>query len=105
MVMVNWEIFLCGKIGIVKVFSSQGSSCVAQATESKGKNWEKEDLPAVSEDQVCDHVKNLQVLKCMGPIEIHPWVLRQMKLPTLYPSYLKGHGSLVKFPLIGELES
>ncbi|XP_031411505.1 protocadherin beta-15-like [Meleagris gallopavo] len=47
-------------IGIVKVFPSKGSSCVAQAAESKGKNWEKEDLPTVSEDQIGDHVKNLQ---------------------------------------------
>ena len=53
--------FLSGKIGTVEVFTSQGSSCMAQAAESKGKNWEKEDLSAVSEDHICDHLKNLQV--------------------------------------------
>ena len=90
--------FLSGKIGTVEVFTSQGSSCMAQAAESKGKNWEKEDLPAVSEDHICDHLKNLQVHKCTGPDELRPQVLRQMKLPICYPSYLKGHGSLVKFP-------
>ena len=97
--------FLSGKIGTVKVFTSQGSSCMAQAAESKGKNWEKEDLPAVSEDHICDHLKNLQVHKCMGPNEIHPRVLRQMKLQKCCPTYLKGHGSLVKFPLIGKGET
>ena len=78
---------------------------MAQAAESKGKNWEKEDLPAVSEDDICDHLKNLQVHKCMGPDELRPRVLRQMNLPICYPSYLKGHGSLVKFPLIGKGET
>ena len=34
------------------VFTSKGSSHTAQVAESKGKNLEKEDLPAVSEDQV-----------------------------------------------------
>ena len=34
------------------VFIGKGSSCTTQAAESKGKNLEKEDLPAVSEDQV-----------------------------------------------------
>ena len=30
---------------------------MAQAAESKGENWVKEDMPAVIEDQVCDHLK------------------------------------------------
>ena len=37
--------------------TSKGSSHTIQAAESKGKNWEKEDkedLPAVSKDQVLD---------------------------------------------------
>jgi len=34
------------------VFISKSSSHTAQAAKSKGKNREKEDLPAVSEDQV-----------------------------------------------------
>ena len=33
------------------VFTSNGSSCLNQVSESKGKNWEKENLPAVGEDQ------------------------------------------------------
>ena len=103
--MVKWEMFLSGKIGTVEVFTSQGSSCMAQAAESKGKNWEKEDLPTVSEDQICDHLKNLQVHKCVGPNEIHPRHMRQTQLPNCYPSYLKGHGRLVKIPPIGKGET
>ena len=103
--MVKWEMFLSGKIGTVEVFTSQGSSCMAQAAESKGKNWEKEDLPAVSEDHICDHLKNLQVHKCVGPNEIHPRHMRQTQLPNCYPSYLKGHGRLVKIPAIGKGET
>ena len=34
------------------VFTSKSSSHTAQDAESKGKNREKKDLPAVSEDQV-----------------------------------------------------
>ena len=62
----------------MKVFTGKDSSCTAQAAESKSKNWEKEDLPAVSEDQAQDHLKNLKVHKSMGPDEIHPWALREL---------------------------
>ena len=60
------------------VFTSKGSRHTAQAAESKGKNWEEKDLPAVSEDQIQDHLKNPKVHKFMGPNEIHPWVLREL---------------------------
>ena len=67
---------------------------------------ENDHLPAVSEDQVQDHLKHLKVHKCMGPNEIHPWVLRELadNLPSRYPSYLKSHGSLVKLPLLGKVK-
>jgi len=32
-------------------------------------------------------------------------VTGKMKMPSHYPSYFKGHGSLVKFPLIGKGET
>jgi len=50
----------------------------APVAENKGKNWEKEDLPAVSEDRVQNHVKNLKVHNSMGPDEIHPQVLSEL---------------------------
>lgn len=33
------------------VFNGKGSSHTALAAESKGENWEKEDVPPVSEDR------------------------------------------------------
>lgn len=39
-------------------FTGKGCSHTAQAAESKAKNWEKEYLTTVSEDQVCDHLNN-----------------------------------------------
>ncbi|KFQ13557.1 RNA-directed DNA polymerase from mobile element jockey, partial [Leptosomus discolor] len=43
-----------------------------------GGDWEKEDLPTVSEEQVRDCLKNLKVFKSMGPDEIHPRDLSQL---------------------------
>ncbi|KFV02320.1 RNA-directed DNA polymerase from mobile element jockey, partial [Pterocles gutturalis] len=43
-----------------------------------GSDWEKEESPAVGEDQVQDHLKILKVHKSMGPDEIRPWVLKEL---------------------------
>ena len=53
-------------------------SSPAQAAVSKSKNWEKKDLPTVSEYQIRDHLKNLKVQKSMRPDAIYPWVLREL---------------------------
>ncbi|PKU42232.1 reverse hypothetical protein [Limosa lapponica baueri] len=55
-----------------------GSSHAAQITEGKGRDCENEELLTVGEDQVRDHLRNLKVHKCMGPNEIHLWVLREL---------------------------
>ncbi|GAB0181340.1 mitochondrial enolase superfamily member 1 [Grus japonensis] len=59
------------------VFTGKGSSHTAQASEGKGRDWEKEELPTVGEDQVC-RLRHLKVHKSMGPDEMCPWVLREL---------------------------
>jgi len=51
---------------------------LAQVAESNGNNLEKVNLPAVSEDKVLDHLKNLEVHKSVGPNKIYPQVLREL---------------------------
>ncbi|KFV96798.1 hypothetical protein N327_01351, partial [Fulmarus glacialis] len=48
-----------------------------------GRDWENEEPPAVREDQVQDHLRNLEVRKSMGPDEIHPRVLRELWMKLL----------------------
>ncbi|KFW04204.1 hypothetical protein N327_12959, partial [Fulmarus glacialis] len=43
-----------------------------------GGDWENEEPPTVREDQVRDHLRNLKVLKSMGPNEIHLRVLKEL---------------------------
>ena len=60
------------------VFTSKGSRHTARDAESKCTNWEKEDLPAISEDQVQGHLRSLKMHKSMGRNETYPWVLREL---------------------------
>jgi len=57
---------------LASVITGKGFSHTTHIAESNSKNLEKVDLPAVSEDQVWDHLKNMKVHKSMGPNEIHP---------------------------------
>ena len=66
------------RCSVISLPLCMGSSHTAQVAERKGKNWENEVLPSVSEDQVWDHLKNLKVHKSVGPNKIHPWVLREL---------------------------
>ncbi|KFQ14634.1 hypothetical protein N330_04266, partial [Leptosomus discolor] len=50
-----------------------------------GGDWEKEDPPFVTEDQVHDYLKNLKVYKSVGPHEAHPRVLRERAIQVARP--------------------
>ncbi|PKU32062.1 polycomb group ring finger protein 3 [Limosa lapponica baueri] len=60
------------------VFTSKCSIHTIQVAEGKGKDGENEEQPAVEEDQVQNHLRNLKVHKSMGPDEINPRVLREL---------------------------
>lgn len=53
------------------VFTCKGSSHTPQADELEGGEWE-------SNDQVCNHLRNLNIRKSTGPNEMHPKVLREL---------------------------
>ena len=67
------------------VFTGKCSSHSTQDGEGKRRDWEKEGLATVGEDQVQDHLKNLKMQKSMGPNEMHPWVLRELAAEVAKP--------------------
>jgi len=52
------------------VITGKCSSHTAQVADSKGRDWENEELPTVGEDQIQDHLRNLKMHKSMGPDEV-----------------------------------
>jgi len=44
----------------------------------KGRDWGNNVPPTEREDQVRDHLRNLNIQKSMGPDEMHPTVLRAL---------------------------
>lgn len=46
--------------------------------DSKGGNWRNNATLVVREDQVCDHLRNPNICKSVGPDELHLIVLREL---------------------------
>jgi len=44
----------------------------------QGRDWESKVPPTVRQDQVHDHLRNLNIRKSVGPHEMHPRVLREL---------------------------
>ncbi|GAB0205302.1 mitochondrial enolase superfamily member 1 [Grus japonensis] len=101
MVMQNMEMAEVLNDSFASVFTSKGSSLTIQVAEGKGRDWEKEELPAAGEDQAQDHLRNLKVQKSMGPDEMQ--VLRKLADEMVKP--LSITISLVNFPLTGKGEA
>ena len=45
---------------------------------SEDGDWWSNVTPSVSIDQMCNHLRKLNIHKCMGPDEKHPRVLREL---------------------------
>jgi len=60
------------------IFISMCSNHTSQAAAGKGRNWENDELPTVGEEKVHGHLRNLKVHNCMGPEQMHSWVLMEL---------------------------
>ena len=54
------------------LFTVKAGPQASQSLEPREKAWKKEDLPLVEEDQVRDHLSELDTHKSMDSDEMHP---------------------------------
>lgn len=76
------------------VFMGFCSSHISQVPESQGRNFWNEVPSIIEEDQVWDHLRNLNVLRSVGLDKMHLWVLRELadEVAMPRPSYLWNCG-------------
>ncbi|PKU45121.1 rna-directed dna polymerase from mobile element hypothetical protein [Limosa lapponica baueri] len=60
------------------VFTGNLSPHTSQVDGPQGRDWGSKVPPTVREDQVCDHLKNLNIQKSMGPDEMLSRILRKL---------------------------
>ena len=67
------------------VFTDKTNLQESQAPETRANIWNKEELPLSEEDQVREHLSNLDAHKSMGPDGMQPQVLRELANVTASP--------------------
>jgi len=60
------------------IFTGSFSSHTSRVDGLQNRDWGRKALPTVREDQVHDHLRNLNTFKSMRPDEMYPSVLREL---------------------------